>query len=112
MKSLQSKLQTFGEGLAQTAGTRTYHFFRPQQEPPFTVWAEDGEDGSFDANNHKQEQQIHGTIDYFTKTEWDPVVDAIQEYLNTLEGWGWNLLSVQHEDETGLIHYEWEWWLM
>ena len=112
MKSLQSKLKTFGEGLAQVAGSRTYHYFRPQQEPPFTVWAENGEDGSFDANNHKMEQQIHGTIDYFTKTEWDPTVDAIQEYLNTLEGCGWNLLSVQHEDETGLIHYEWEWWLI
>lgn len=112
MKSLQSKLQAFGEGLAQVAGSRTYHYFRPQQEAPFCVWAEDGEDGSFDANNHKQEQQIHGTIDYFHAEEWDPAVDEIQDYLNGIDHCGWRLLSVAQEDETGLIHHEWEWWVI
>ena len=34
-------------------------------------------------------------------------MDLIQEALNTSEGVGWVLSSVQYEDETNLIHYEW-----
>lgn len=111
MMSLQSKLRGFGEGLAEVTGPSTYHYFRPQLDPPFTIWAEDGEDGSFNANNHKQEQQIHGTTDYYTQEEFDPIVDAIQEYLNAICGCGWKLLSVQYEEETNTQHFEWEWFL-
>lgn len=111
MTSLQSKLRNFGAGLAEVTGQSTYHFFRPQLDPPFTIWAEDGEEGAFEANNHKQEQLIHGTIDYFTQEEFDPVVDEIQDYLNAIDGCGWILISVQYEEGTNTQHYEWGWTL-
>ena len=50
---------------------------------------------------------MRGTIDLYTRQEFDPAVDQIQEGLNTSEGVGWVLSSVQYEDETNLIHYEW-----
>ncbi len=34
--------------------------------------------------------------------------DAIQKTLGAL-GLGWALESVQYEEETNLIHYEWRW---
>ena len=76
-------------------------------EPPFCVWAEDGENG-FNAGNRKAEQAITGTVDYYTPQEYDPAVDNIQAALNSLRI-PWQLNSVQYEDETNLIHYEWTW---
>jgi nucleosome binding factor SPN SPT16 subunit len=49
-----------------------------------------------------------GTIDYFTKTEFDPIVETIQEKLNSIDI-AWRLNSVQYEKDTGYIHYEWAW---
>jgi hypothetical protein len=46
------------------------------------------------------------TIDYFTLTEFDAMVDAIQEALSDAEV-AWHLNSFQYEDETKLQHYEW-----
>lgn len=109
MKSLQEILKEFGTGLAQ-AVQPCFHYWRIKEEAPYCVWQEDGEDNSFHAGNRKTEQQIHGTVDYFTRTEYDPALDAVQSYLETLDDFGWRLLSVQFEDETNLIHYEWEWW--
>lgn len=109
MKSFQTALESFGAGLARVC--KAYHYWRPKLDPPFCVWAEDGEDDSFSSDNRKQEQQIHGTVDYFTKKEYDPTVDAIQSYLNSLDDFGWRLNSVQYEDETNLIHFEWEFWI-
>ena len=116
MISLQTKLEAFGSGLAAAvegaAGGDCYHYFRPQLDPPFAVWAEDGEDNSLNADNKKAEQEIHGTTDYYTKTEYDPVVDVIQEYFNGLDHFGWRLLNVNYDDETNTIHFEWEWWII
>lgn len=109
MMSLQSKLQRIGEALAEVVD-HTYHYWRQKMSAPFLVWAEDGEDTSFNADDRKQEQKIHGTADYFTKDEFDPNVDAVQECFENMDDITWRLNSVQYEDETNLIHYEWEWW--
>lgn len=107
MKSLQAKLKDLRDVL-NTTGVTVYHYGRPKNiTAPWIVWSEDGETTSFDGDNHKGEQQIHGTIDCFTQTEYDPLLDSIQEALNTADV-GWKLVSVQYEDETKLIHYEWE----
>lgn len=104
--TLQNKLRSLYEPfLALDCDVR--HYTR-QSVFPYVVWAEDGEDNSFHSNNHKTEQQITGTVDYFTKTEFDPIVDDIQEILDA-EGIGWFLSAVQYEDETNLIHYTWRW---
>ena len=73
------------------------------------VWQEQGEGDSLEADNRKVEQVISGTIDYFTKQEFDKTVDAIQEILDGADNIGWALTSVMYEDETNLIHYSWNW---
>lgn len=110
MKSLQNNVRKIQTALL-TVTTNCFHYWRAKAEPPYLIWAEDGEDVSFHSSNHKQEQQIHGTCDYFTKTEFDTTVDSIQDALNDISC-GWRLNSVQYEEDTNLIHYEWEWWVI
>ena len=112
MISLQNKLSQVGIMLAGI-DTHTYHYWRsaPKGVKAYIVWAEDEEATSLNGDNLKQEQGIHGTIDYFTKTEFDAKVDSIQEGLNSLEGVSWRINSVQYEEETTFIHYEWEFWV-
>lgn len=104
---LQDKLMQIGLAFAAVTD-RCYHYYRTTKTPPFIVWAESGEDTSFNADNHKTEQRIVGTVDLFTKTEYDPLADDVQATLNDL-GLTWYLSSVQYEEETNLIHYEWTW---
>lgn len=87
-----------------------YHYQRPSRESldRYVIWAEQNEVSSFLVNNRKSEQQVRGTIDLFTQIEFDPAVDGIQEALDEAEHVTWELYSVQYEDETALIHYEWE----
>lgn len=105
--SLQSKLQQLGVAFAGVT-KNCYHYFRPVKDVPCLIWAESGEENSFRSNNRKSEQNIIGTVDLFTKMEFDPLADAVQETLRDL-GVTWSLQSVQYEDETALIHYEWNW---
>ena len=108
MTSLQNRLKAFGAKLAGVTGAKTYHYHAPNRpKAPYTVWAEDGEgDGSFIADTTKAEQNIHIYVDYFTLTEFDQVVDDIQDLL--CESSEWRLNDVMYEDETNLIHYAWE----
>lgn len=104
--TLNSKLQAFGAAMAQLPG-EVYHYRHSKLSPPYTVWQEDGSE-SFAADNRTAEQVATGTLDYFTKREYDPVVDQIQNTLNSLPVL-WSLNSVQYEEDTGIIHYEWIW---
>lgn len=111
MQSLQSKLQRLGEAFAGSV-PNSYHYYRMMMDLPYLVWQEDSEDNSFNADNSRAEQLIHGTTDYFTKTEYDPAVDAIQDCLEGLPNVSWRLNSVQYEENVNVIHYEWEWWCL
>lgn len=59
-----------------------------------------------------QDQAIEGSVHYYTATEYDPTVDAIQSALNR-SVFKWKLSSVEFEikseTDPGIIHYEW-WW--
>ena len=109
MKSLNEILRDVKAALL-TVTDAVYHYRRPPRpKKNYIVWMEDSEAESFDSGNRKTEQQIHGTIDYYTQEEFDSAVDQIQEALNAA-GIGFRINSVQYEDETNLIHYEWEFW--
>lgn len=116
MMSIQSKLQAAYTVLCaiedENHNTVPCFHYRRTNEPTsrYIVWSEDGEDTSAEFDNRKAEQQIHGTVDYFTQVEFDPVVDSIQEVLDE-DYIGFRLNSVQYEDDTALIHYEWEFWV-
>lgn len=103
-----AKLKKIQDALTSIEGLRVYHYWHPRLQAPFCIWAEDAEGMSIWQDNHNAEQVISGTIDYFTLKEFDETVELIQQALNETENVGWRLNSVQYEDETNLIHFEWE----
>lgn len=109
MKSMNELLAPIRDALVSVMGTSCYHYWRASQDLPYCIWAEDSEADSYEADNHKQEQAVTGSVDYFSKDEFDSNVDAIQDALNGIDGLSWRLNSVQHEAETGINHYEWYW---
>lgn len=86
----------------------TFHYHAHKKPDKYIVWAEDTESNASYADNKKNIQVIQGTIDYFTKTEFDSNFDIIQNKLNSI-GLSWRLNSIQYEEDTGYIHYEWVW---
>ena len=105
--SLAVKAQKIRDALKSVEGLKCYHLYKPASvKAPYAVWQEDSERMSHHADNVKAEQVIEVTIDYYTKQEYDPACDDIQEALNEA-GIAWKFESLQYEDETKLIHYEW-----
>lgn len=98
-------LETLQAALAALT-ERCYHYFvESNAEPSYIVWAEDG-DNDLAANNGHGECSYTGTIDLYTKLESDPLLASIPQALEQI-GASYYLNSVQYEEETGLIHYEW-----
>lgn len=95
--------------LLLTIGPPVFRYFATGQTGPYIVWAEDGEGDTVHADGQKVERALTGTIDYFTKTENDPVVQQIEDALDSDDGISWYLNSVQYEQDTGYIHFEWVW---
>lgn len=85
-----------------------HHYGAHRAAAPYGVWAED-QDVSPGADNRRSTVILSGSTDYYTKQDFDPNVDAIQDVFDAA---GWisaQINSVQYEDETGLLHYEWAW---
>ena len=73
----------------------------------YFVWQEDGHNDLI-ADGVHVEGAMTGTTDLYTKKEFDPWVEAIQDSFDA-HGISWYLNSVQHEEDTGFTHYEWVW---
>lgn len=87
--------------------TDVYHHTGPANKPDkYIVWAEDGAGEVVHADNAIVYQAIEGTVDYYTKAEDDPNFDRIQDAMTAAEI-PFSLNSIQWEEETGFIHYEW-----
>lgn len=102
MLSCLENLRDVLRGVSENIG----HYEAVDTSQPYGVWMEDGEYSSLDVDNYKAGQTVEGTIDWFTKDQDDSVLEAIPNALNRARI-GWRLNSVQYEDETGYIHYEW-----
>lgn len=99
----QSYLKEFGRGLATVC--KAYHYRAPENtRPGYAVWQELS-GSSVSGDNRHAEALFDISVDYFTRTEFDETIDAIETFL---QGYGsWHLESVQFEQDTGIIHYEW-----
>ena len=87
---------------------RCYHYVAaPNTTPPYITWMEDGDNDLLAGNVHA-ERCYTGSVHLFTKTEGDLLFERIPATLEAI-GASWYLNSVQYEDDTGLIHYEWYW---
>ena len=89
-----------------TVTTNLRHYDATGLIAPYVVWSEDTQANAVYADGKMKEQAIQGTIDLFTKTEYDSKVGQIQTALNNA-GIGFYLDSVQYEIDTKLIHYQW-----
>ena len=74
----------------------------------YLVYAED-EAIPLRADEHQAERIMHGTIDCFTRDDSGAPLTTVESQLNTIDNFSFKLNSIQFEEETGLIHYEWEW---
>ena len=88
-----------------TVSQNVGHYTAWDDKPPYIVWAEDSETEALNTENFKSGQTIEGTIDLFTRDEDDALISNIPLALNKARI-PWSLNSVQYEDETRLIHYE------
>lgn len=105
--SYNSMLKKVRDALLTISGLNSYHYFAPAGHgDPYVVWMEGYEGSSLEADDRKAAHSISGTIDLYTKTEFDPLVDSIHDAL-TAAKIGFYLESVQFEDDTKYIHYEW-----
>ena len=88
--------------------TATFHYSAWSKPDQYIIWAEDGQSDGVYADNQMQIQVTEGTVDLFTKTEYDPVAGQIQQAMNGAD-MTWYKNSTQYEDDTGYIHHEWVW---
>lgn len=116
MLSMQTKLYKFYTALTdlEELGCKVYHDDADSRADfPYLVWSEEAEDESLNAENRKQEQSIAGFVNYYTTTEFDPIVDMIQDVLNDQDGLSWTLASRIPYDPAfegnNAITYSWTW---
>ncbi len=82
------------------------HAQRLQSERYF-VWMEDGANDLV-ADGRHVERAVTGVTDLYSKTEFDPWADALEESFDRA-GISWSLQSVDYEEETGFYHWSWDW---
>lgn len=78
----------------------------PDTPPPYIVWAESMESTSLCGDGRKLCQVSQGTIDLYSKTPDDNLINDIQNTLST-HGIPFYLNDVLYESDTKLIHHEW-----
>lgn len=102
---MMSCLEKVAEILGGLSGN-VYHYEALDADAPYIVWAEDNEAGELSADNYKAGQTVEGTIDLYTTDADEPLISSIPQALNTARI-SWVLNSVQYEEDTELLHYEW-----
>lgn len=106
--TLQDRLKAVKTALVEAIGNKVYHYTKPANvKAPYIVWMEEGGD-TFNADNCNGEVSATGTIDIYSSDEFDALFDAPPSALNGVATCELN--SVQYEDETKLIHYEYRFW--
>ena len=88
---------------------KVFHFeAEPGTSAPYIVWAEEIQGDTVWADDRQERASLQGSIDLYTKDAHEPLKGKVERALNTGEI-SWYLNSVQYEEETGLLHYEWVW---
>lgn len=83
-----------------------FHYKPLKPGNKYIVWSEITQSGAKHADNKATHQAIRCAVHFFTKDEFDHDFFRIQRKFNDAEI-PWRLNSVQYEEDTGFIHYEW-----
>ncbi|MEG0177661.1 hypothetical protein [Anaerorhabdus sp.] len=101
-----NKLNALKDALLRVTDN-VFHFEKNGSEMnQYIVWSEEYKERSFADNRIIREIEC-GTIDFFTRIEFDNMVNSIEKELSYSAIY-FKLVSIQRELETGYIHYEWE----
>lgn len=89
--------------------SQNVYLYTAQDNPqiPYIIYGIDGDNNLF-AGNRRGEIAQSGYIDLFTKDVADSLIFNIPAALDSAEV-SFYLNSVQYEEETSLLHYEWRW---
>lgn len=109
MTSMRSKLIKIRDALAGIDGLDVFHYWHLRDELPYCVWEETTEAGSLMMGNHKMEQAIGGVVEFYTKDEFDPLVDDIQDALNGVDGLSFYLNLAEYDEQLNAIRKQWVW---
>lgn len=84
------------------------HYAAKNPEGDYITWSEDVYGEMLDGDGGLHEAPIQGTVDFFTKNEYSPIGDAIE---NALDAARIPIIerSVQYEDDTEYIHTSFVW---
>jgi len=103
------ELQTIKDVLVSVC-ENTYHYQAPEGSKleKYIVWQEESEFARLMGDGDKMEVRLQGSIDLFTKTEYDPLTEQIEAAFKAAH------IYIEHtwthfEEDTGYIHYEWIW---
>ena len=103
LKALKKELVNLGK----EHGIKVYHYFNDKPSGSYIVWSEDDTIRAF-GDGVAGQKAVQGTVDYFTKMEYDPIVDEIDD---ALQGVDLAFLdggpTIDYETKTGYIHYQW-----
>lgn len=109
MNSLISKIKKIHTALNSIQFDHIYHYdASTSSSNRYIVWQEEAQADSNYLNNNLEEQTVQGSIDFYTKTEFDDLADEIQKTL-VAHSIAFSLFAIQYEKETGYIHYTWNW---
>ncbi|MEG1106503.1 MAG: hypothetical protein RSD63_08695 [Eubacterium sp.] len=89
-----------------TVTNNVYHQCANGASGNYIVWQEDSAGETMFGNGNMEERAIEGTIDFFTKNEFDKKIEAIEKAL-TQGSVFFKLNAIQFEEDTGYTHYEW-----
>lgn len=78
----------------------------------YGVYGEDFGDNQFNADGRFGERAIRGSVDWFTRTDDLTAFNAIEQCFKDIQAegkgaFGWYLNTVQYENDTHFLHYEW-----
>lgn len=84
------------------------HYKVKDPKGDYITWSEDVYGEKLDGDGSLHDAPIQGTVDFFTKNEYSPIGDAIE---NVLDAARIPIIerSVQYEDDTGYIHTSFVW---
>ena len=105
MKSLNSKLKAFAGLLQYTSTNEIYHYDATGDKGDrYIVWQEEGESDSLFLDNQHDEIVIKGSLDIYTKVEFDALVDLFNG-----NGVPFNIINIEYETNSSYIHYSFDW---
>lgn len=109
MKTINERLKTVRD-IFLTVTDNTYHYTKPSKSKAqsYIVWIEKYSGNSLDLDNNAEYKPIIGDVDIYTKDEYSELIDKMETALND-HFISYSLASIQYEESTGFIHYEFEW---